>query len=584
MDSMYSASNYLKIMTLFFLFSCANQGVPSGGEKDETAPKILKSSPQNYSISFDKKRITLLFDEFVALKDVKKNFTISPPQKKQPRIRLKERAIVIDIRDSLIPKTTYSLDFGQAIVDNNEGNPLGEYRYVFSTGEVIDSLSLAGYVYHSEKYNPAEEVVVGLFHDENPLDSLYQKIPNYIATTDSIGFFMFTNIADKSYRMLTFKDQNNNQMLDENEPVGFLKERVFPSESMTTSDDSLRIDKYTLFKNTNIKLSLCKPIANIQYLKDYKRLKRNQLLFVFNAPLKDSLGVKLINTEANPNFIVEDLRNQDSLFYWLIDTNVTKKDTLFAQLSFLKTNKKQQLEPFLDTVKLIFKDKKHKSRKKRDKDKKAKPKIDFMKIKTNIEEPYDYFKPLEISFEMPIITALKEKVSLFQPIDSVTVNEKEFTLTADSILPHRRFYLSAKLKADTSYVLKIDSAAIKTIDYRFNNTFEQKFSTQREGYYGKIFVNVTGGDESVMMELLNKDDSDKVVATLSGKISSSKYAFVNIPKGTYQLRVFWDENGNGKWDDGNLRKKQYPEAVRMFKKEIKLPANWEIEVAWTLKK
>lgn len=579
---MRQLSFLLILLTITALFSCANQGVPSGGEKDEEPPKILKTIPSNYSTNFDKKKITLSFDEFVALKNTKKNFVISPPQKKQPKIRLREKAIVIDIRDSLFPNTTYSLDFGQAIVDNNEGNPLGNYRYIFSTGTNIDSLSLAGYVKDSKMNSPSPNLIVGLYPEEDILDSIYNRLPDYVAATDSIGFFMFTNIANKSFRIVTFLDANTNNMLDEGEDVGFLKETITPLKTIGTKADSLKMDQYTVFHNTNIQLKLCKPISHIQYLKDYKRLSRNKLLFVFNAPLKDSLNVKFTNVAKKPDFIIEDLRNQDSLFYWITDSTIAKRDTLIAELEFLKTNtKEKKLELSTDTVKLLFKTKK--KRKERKADKTKNKDIDFTKIKITAETPYDYFSPIILDFETPMTEDLKSKISLYQPIDSTTIKEQDFTLTRDSILPYRRFYIKANLKPDTSYELKIDSATIHTIDNKFNNTFKSRFTTQKENYYGKIFVSVDESNPSIVIELLDKNEKSKIVATEKAS-DSGKFIFKNIPKGIYNLRAYWDTNNNGKWDDGNFLKETYPEPVKVFNKDIELPANWEINVSWTLKK
>lgn len=572
----------LTIISIFIhtilLLSCANQGVPDGGEKDETPPKIIKSLPSNHSVSFNKRKIVLEFDEFVALKDTRKNLTISPPQKKQPRVRLKERAIVIEIRDSLQPNTTYTIDFGKSIADNNEGNSLGEYRYVFSTGQEIDTLAIGGYVKYADTNEDAEDVFVGLYKKEEHPDSLFKLLPNYIAKTDSMGFFMITNIPDESYRILAFDDSNSNKMLDEDEKVGFLKERIFPGETMQQAEDTLRFDKYTLFKNTEINLKLSTPIPQQQYLKEAKRLKRNKLLFVFNTKLKDSLKVKLLNAEQ-PQFIVENLRNNDSLFYWILDTNIAKKDTLLAQLDFWKTNKENKLVPFLDTLKLTFKEKK----KQRNKDKAKKIVPDFIKIGTNLNSPYDYFQPIVLDFDVPVVGNLENKISLVIPVDSITVKEQKITLKRDSVLPNRRFYINADLQPKTSYVLKIDSAQIYTIDGRFNNTISEKITTHREEYYGKIFVKLYGGDDSVLMQLLDKGNKDKVVAT-EKRGAAGRFVFNNVPKGEYRLKVFWDKNGNRKWDDGDFRAGKYPEEVQIFKKDIKLPANWEMEAEWTLKK
>ncbi len=562
-----------------FFAGCANPGVPTGGDKDETPPVVTKTTPENHSVGFDSKKIVIDFNEFVQLKDIAKNVNISPPQKKTPKIRLKEKRIEVLLRDSVRPNTTYSIDFGNAIVDNNEGNPLGEYRYVFSTGNKIDSMGLAGYVKGSVIDTVAPNVKVALFMPSDTLNP-YKRLPDYLTQTDSIGFFMFTNISDRAYNIIAFSDENNNNMLDEEEKLAFQKSTVhtsFPTETKNDKD-TIQFDKYTLFKNIDLRLHMFPPIPEKQYLKDYNRAEREKFIFRFNAPLKDSLQVKLLETEEKPRFFVEQNSRRDSLVYWILSPNLQKKDTLFAELSYLKTDSLGQLVPTLDTLKLLYKEPKKKGKKE-----KEEKKTDFMKVITNVANKINYFDTLTLNFERPVLDFKSDYVQVFQKKDTIEVAQK-FTLEPDKKLPLRKFHVLLPLKAGSpSYKMKIDSMKVFDISGRPNALFETSFATYEEEYYGKLFVTVIGGDDTILLQVVKKGQPNAVVAEQrwSGK---GEFIFDKLPPATYNLKLLWDRNKNGKWDTGDYKKQELPELGKMFKKDIELNSNWELEVSWTLNK
>lgn len=567
------------IALLGMCIGCANPGVPEGGAKDETPPKVTHTYPKNYSVNFDKDRIVIDFDEFVKLNDANKNVIISPPQKKKPKVRLKEKKIVIDLLDSLRANTTYVLDFGKAIVDNNEGNQMGEYRYVFSTGKEIAKMGLAGYVKGAKVDTASTVAKVGLYSASDTLNP-YRILPEYIAQTDSLGFFMFNNIEDRAYKIIAFIDNNSNNMLDSDEPLAFQKKNVDTSIPQNTEEDSLQFDKYTKFKNTNLQLRIFKPIPKQQFLKDFKRSLREQFVFVFNAPRKDSLKIELLDTTEDPKFFIESNPSQDSLVYWIMNNTISKKDTLFAKLSYLQTDTLGNLVPYIDTLKLTYKEPKKDKKRKKDKDKKEEePKIKMMKIQTNMTGEINYFDTLNLSFEYPILELKKEDVVISTKKDTIDVPQK-FTLKKENL---RRYNILMPLQAGSEkYTIKIDSMKVFDIAGRANENFTSSFSTHEEAFYGKLFVTVTGGDATVLIQLANKTTPNKVVAEQKYK-EGQVIKFENLPPATYILKALWDTNSNGKWDTGDYEKQLQPERMKIFKKEIELRSNWEQEVAWRLK-
>ncbi len=571
---------YVVVLSLLY-FACASPGTPSGGEKDEIPPRITGITPENYATNFDKKRIIIDFNEFVKLKDAAKNVMISPPQKKKPKIRLKERQIVVDIRDSLRENTTYTIDFGKAIVDNNEGNPLGEYRYVFTTGTRIDEMGLAGFVRGSKVDTVATGVTVALYTPSYMLNP-YKSLPDYIAQTDSLGFFMFNNIVDREYKIIAFQDENSNNMLDEEEPLAFRKENIHTSITVDAEEkeDSLQLDQYTKFKNTNLLLRIFKPTTKQQYLKNYKRNSREKINFFFNAPREDSLELELLDVEKEVKFFIERSKNNDSLTYWIADKEISNRDTLTAQLSYLRTNSLGDLALDKDTVKLIYKKPKKKKKKKEKEESKEEPK--FMEIKTNMSGKLNYFDDLTLTFELPVDSLKEEDISISTMKDTIEVPLK-ISLQKDSVLPFRKFRVLCDLKPEQKYTLKIDSMKVYDINGMPNKELKNSFETYETSYYGRIFATISGGEPGLWIQLTSKKKPDEVIIQKKWE-EGGKITFENLPPDTYLMKALWDTNGNGEWDTGDYETQRQPEKTAIFKKEIKLPSNWDLEVAWTLKK
>ncbi|PVX52214.1 Ig-like domain-containing protein [Balneicella halophila] len=565
------------IFFTFLLLSCANPGIPTGGEKDEEPPRITRTYPENYTLYFDRNKIVIDFNEFVKLENASQNVMISPPQKKKPKLRLKEKQIVVDLRDTLRENTTYTLDFGKAIVDNNEGNPLGEYRYVFSTGDQIDRMGIAGYVKGAQVDTVAQSATVALYIPTDTLNP-FQKLPDYIAQTDTLGFFMFNNIVDREYKIIAFQDENSNSMLDYDEPIAFLKENVHTSETDRGDQDSLQLDKYTLFKNISLQLRMYTPVKSLQYLEDYTRPLPEQLNFLFNAPLKDSLSIEILNSSKDVPFYTESNETNDSLIYWIADKDIAQKDTLLAKLSYLKTDTLGYLSPYDDTLKLVYKE--PKKSKKEQKEEEEGANIEFMDIQTNMSGQINYFDPLILTFERPVTTLNQEHVALFTKKDTIS-SPIELTLTPDSILPHRKYHVIFQIEPNEEYTIRIDSMAVYDSGGRPNKKLENSFSTYDNSFYGKLFVMIAGGEENVLIQLVKKSNPNVVIAQQNWT-EGEVITFENLPPATYQLKALWDTNGNGKWDVGDYETQRQPERTKIFSKEIELRSNWELEVDWNL--
>ena len=359
------------------IYSCANRGVPEGGPKDITPPVVIKEDPSSYTTDFHKKSIKIYFNEFVQLKDMANKFVISPPLKRTPKVYLRPKYIIVDFSDDTLKKsTTYNIDFANAIVDNNEGNPLGYYRYVFSTGKNIDSLQLGGKVIDAKKNLPI--LGASIFIYENPKDSAcINELPSYVAKTDSSGIFKVTNIKNSSYKIIAIVDEDKNyKFTPEGEYVGYIDSLIqpycFPAIKQDTfrkidkivNNDTIMVDSIVnkgviAYGPSDLIIKMFDETRTQLYMTDNSRDEREVLNFIFSVPGENKFAIKLLDTIANNWYLPEINKTQDTLKLWIIDSLIYKKDTLKVKVDYLKTDSIGLRNLVSDTIKFVFKDKRN---------------------------------------------------------------------------------------------------------------------------------------------------------------------------------------------------------------------------------
>lgn len=571
------------IVITAFIYSCANQGYPTGGPIDVTPPKVLKTEPENFALNFKGGKIEIFFDEFVKLEKISENFVISPPFKKTPSVKLKGKSIYVKLEEELKENTTYTIDFGTGIVDNNEGNPLGEYQFVFSTGESIDSLSIKGRVNNAFDELPLKNSMVMAYLNTNDSVPL-TTIPDYIALADSAGYFQINNLKSGTYKLFAIVDGNKDYLYNgPGEAIGFFDELIVPTAHRfeqldSIGKDSLVVREATALEPNNIQIKMFEEENTLQYLTGYKRSRREKLDFEFNAKRTDSLQIDFVDVKENKNwFLRQASKNKDTLSYWIIDSSIYKRDTLLAALQYLKTDTTGVLVNFKDTVKLNFKDpKKAKQTKGKAKKKKKQIKIKkpTYKFKVKTSSSHDLNKYLPITFEEPLANINKDSIHFFQIKDTVEI-PAEFTLEQDpkNLL---QYNLITKWKPETQYKFIADSAAFKNIYGLYSDSYEGKITTQEKEYYGKLFLNITGIKTPTLVQLLEVGKSEKVSQTQKIKSNQTVLFDFLYPK-TYIVKIIEDTNNNGIWDTGNYEKGIQPEQVYYFRKEIKIRSNWEVD-------
>ncbi len=596
------------IAVIVFIHACANRGYPEGGPKDETPPEVTVEQPMSFTTNFKAKRVNIYFNEFVQLKEMNNKFIFSPPVKKDPKVSLKGKYVQVAIPDSLRPNTTYSMDFGDAIVDNNEGNPLGFYRYVFSTGSVLDTLELSGTLVNAESYEPMLGIMIALYEKQN--DSIpLKELPDYIARTDSSGNFRITNLREADYRVMAIEDANRDKMYTpEAEMFAWIDTTVHPIvmpmvktdtfklidkivEQDTIMRDSIVTQNYLAFGPSNLYLRAFKEKLTQLYMVDDERKERERLSFVFSIPGDNQFKATLWDSLA-PQPLVEDWyfkeesAGNDTISLWIKDSTVYKKDTLNVILSYLRTDSTGQWVNYQDTVRYTFKDKEVKENKRK---KDEKPKIDFLSISENVSGEMDLGLRFRFEFGRPIDKQTLHSIRMAEKVDTV-YQPVTFKVEEDSVKV-RTVYIDADWKEGTEYRVEIDSATVYDIYGRFNNKYDKTFRVKTIENYGKLFLMMKGVKGNVIVQLYKAESGKSENGKREYQVvkeqmtnADGQVAFELLAEGKYKVRAILDANGNGKWDPGLYLKHQQPEEIIYLPVEISVKQNFDIEQEFDLEK
>ena len=586
------------------VYSCASMGTPDGGPFDEEPPKFMGSMPELHAVNNTKKKIELEFDEFIKLEKPSEKVIISPPQLEQPEIKVVGKKVVVELIDTLKEATTYTIDFSDAIVDNNEGNPMGNFSYSFSTGASIDTMEVSGTVLEASNLEPIKGIQVGLHKDLG--DSAFVSKPfDRVSRTDSRGRFSIRGIAPGKYRIYALKDGNQNYLYDsKSEMIAFYDSLIIPSSMPATRQDTiwkdtLTIDtiktvKYTRYLPDDIMLRAFKAENTRQYLVKSQRDKLNHFILTFSAKADTLPTLKGLNFDERDAFVVETTSRNDSICYWIKDSLLYEMDTLAIQMDYLYTDTLDRLVPKTDTLYLANKltrekreqlakeeaEKKEKERKKLEKKgKSVEPeKTKFLEMKVDAPSSFDIYKNVLLNFEEPVASIDTSAIHMEVKVDTVW-NETSFLFREDSVIP-RQYEILAEWEPEKEYRLTIDSAAIKGLYGLHTNKVEQTMKVKKLDEYGTLLLNIMGAGKGAIVELL--DNGGKVVrAQPVTEDGMADFYYLN-PNTKYYIRLFIDRNGNGVWDSGSFEDGLQPEEVYYFPKVWEMRANFEFEETWDI--
>ena len=586
------------------VYSCASMGTPDGGPYDEEPPKFMGSMPELHAVNNHKKKLELEFDEFIKLEKPSEKIVISPPQLEQPEIKVVGKKVVVELLDTLKEATTYTIDFSDAIVDNNEGNPMGNFSYSFSTGANIDTMEVSGTVLEASNLEPIKGIQVGLHKDLG--DSAFVNKPfDRVSRTDSRGRFSIRGVAPGKYRIYALKDGNQNYLFDsKSEMIAFCDSVIIPSSVPATRQDtlwkdSLTVDtiktvKYTRYLPDDILLRAFKEENTRQYLVKSQRDKLNHLIITFSAKADTLPVLKGLNFDEKDAFIVESTDRNDSICYWIKDSLLYEMDTLAIQMDYLYTDTLDKLVPKTDTLYLTNKisrekrlqlaqaeaEKKEKERKKMEKRGKTveAEKTKFLEMKVDAPSSFDIFKNVQLKFEEPVASVDTASIHMEVKVDTLW-KETPFLFMADSIVS-RQYEILAEWEPEKEYRLTIDSAAIKGLYGLHTDKVQQTMKVKKQDEYGTLLLNIEGAGKGAIVELL--DNSGKVLRSEPvSKEGMADFYYLN-PGTKYYIRLFIDRNGNGKWDTGNFMEGIQPEEVYYFPKVWEMRANFEFEENWDI--
>ncbi len=584
-------SETLLFVILFIIIqACASIGRPEGGPYDDAPPRFIKSNPEPYAINNQRSKINIDFDEYIKMENVNEKVIISPPQVQQPEIRAQGKKVVINLLDTLKDNTTYTIDFGDAIEDNNEGNALDNFTFTFSTGEQIDTLAVSGTVLDASNLEPIKGILVGLH--SNLSDTAFINLPlERVGRTNSRGQFSIRGVAPGDYQIFALMDADQNfAFTQKSEAIAFfndstispwIEERI---RQDTTWIDSLTVDtiveqKYTHFLPDDILLKAFKEDFYSQYLIKNERLTPEKFTLYFNA-YSDTLPIlEGLNFDQQDAFIIENSIKNDTIHYWIKDTLLAQQDTLTFELTYLYTDTLDQLVPTTDTLRLVSRQKKvePKEEKRKKKKKEEEEKTLFYNITTHCSNPMDVYDNISFTVQEPLISYSIDSIHIKQRVDSIW-HDVDFYFEQDS-LQLRRFNLYCEWEPGGEYQLVVDSTNFRSLYGLHSDKIEQTFKVRNLDEYGHIYFNITGlNGSSAYVELLNPQD--EVIRTVP--VENNKADFYFLQPGKYAARLIEDKNGNGKWDTGNYNEKIQPENVYYYPDFIEFMANWEATQDWDI--
>ena len=527
---------YISLLLLILCVSCAKRGSITGGLKDTIAPTLKSSFPENYSVKFQGNKIKLTFDENIKLKNLNKQLIISPPMKHEPLIlpTTPTKTLAITLKDTLQPNTTYSLNFGQSIADNNEGNPFNQFKYVFSTGDYIDSLALGGKVKDAYDKESASFVSIMLYESNEKFNdsTIYKESPRYITNTlDSLKTFRLENLKAGNYHLIALKDNNgNNKFNPKSDRIGFKKQIV-------------KIPNDTVFE-----LELFKEVLPFKAFKP-TQASGNRAVLSYEGK---------INKNEKPKII---LKNKTEIVSTIV-TKLAKKDSLQIWYKPLK----------VDSLSLHIENNKYK------KDFRFKIKnqrSDSLSLKAVQSGLLNFRERFTLESNTPLIHFDNSKMKLINK-DSVAV---AFTTAYDDYT--QELFIDFKKEEAQKYRLKFLPGAVTDFFEKKNDTLTFTTSTKNNADYGNLTVSLKNVNRFPVLVELTNEKGDIILASeyTEGK---TEIEFNLLEPNSYTLRAIYDDNKNKEWDTGSYLERKQAEEVVYFSKPVDVRTNWDVNQPFDL--
>lgn len=600
-----------RLVYVFMLFllvaACANPGSgPDGGPYDEEPPYVVATIPAQGESGVKSKNIVLRFNEFIQLESASEKVIVSPPQIETPNIEASGKRIKVTLYDSLRENTTYTIDFSDAIEDNNEGNPLGFYTFFFSTGEEVDTLEVSGTVLNAEDLEPIKGILVGLHKDTT--DTAFHSFPfDRVARTNGSGKFTIKGVAPGQYRIYALQDGDGDfRFTQKSEKIAVGKDMVIPSSYPDVRYDTLWRDTvtydtiierpFTHFTPDDIVLLAFTETNPTRYLLKTEYEKSEMFRIVFTAPSEHIPEIHGLNFDDS-KLLHRFSSGNDTLVCWVTDTTLLKQDTLALSLSYMESNDSTpEMALRVDTLELSPKTTWAKRMKQRNEDiekweerqQKAlkngrlfaeeRP-ADWVKVSATSKRPLPPDNNPVMTVDVPLARLDTSGVHLRQIVDSLEVDAPY--LIEDLPGMDFKIRLMGEWRPGQRYVLTVDSAAMTSVYGYVNKPYEYKFEVASNDDFGAFFVNLRGldGDTTAIVELLT--EQGKVARRCPAP--DGRADFFYLSPGTYYLRVLLDRDGDQAWTTGNFDQHVEPETVLYNPMSFVVRAKWDIEQDWDIR-
>lgn len=581
------------VIAVLILTACASIGRPEGGLRDEDPPVFVRSVPAPGAVNVDGNRLSIYFDENVQLEDAFNKVVISPVQLEAAQINANGRRVNIELRDTLKPDMTYTIDFGDAIKDLNEGNVLDGFAIDFSTGATLDSMRVSGIVLGASNLEPAQGVLVAAY--SNLSDTAVRTLPpDRIARTNQLGQFTIRNLAPGTYKVYMFNDINRDWHWDRSEDVAYLDELIVPSTRpitvtdtlySSTGEDSLTTRQGIQYLPNDILLNWFNEDYKAQYLKEYARPDRRRVTLELGAPTDTLPEVRIVDGPRDTSLAgltsdkwattVASL-NKDTITVWLTDTMVMNTDSLRLSVKYQKPDSLDRLVWTTDTLKFFYKPPRR-SKKEIEADT-LPPAKDVLKVELKLNGGVqEVYNPLNISIDQPLLSLDTTAVHLELQVDTLWTPITGWKIEPDSLNPVHMKKIRQVWKPGEKYRFSVDSAAIVSLFGEHNKPISTEFTVRKLDEYSNLVFVMPGVDSTGVVELLNSSDEPmKVVPVVNGRAD-----FRYLAPNTYYARMYFDTNGDGKWTTGKLDSIQ-PEEVAYYPKRLVLKSNWDVEQTWDI--
>jgi hypothetical protein len=582
------------VIVLILAAACAKISAPTGGLRDKQPPVVTESIPESGAVNFNGKRVEITFDEFVTLDNINEKFMVSPPMKKKPRVLMKGKSVLVEFEDKLKENTTYTFYFLDAIRDLNEGNIIDNYQFVFSTGPVIDSLSVTGYVYKAQTLEFPEKTQV-IIYSSLADTSVIKQLPDYISRVNAYGYFRIDNIREGRYRLYALKDDDNSKNYNRTEEdFAFLDSAIFVSaeksyipvvKDTTTKKPVIAPAKSTTSTRapqadalppapvlkSEYQLLLFLARKSDHYLAGTSRDSKYLLSYIFSLP-PDTMKVDFSIPEiSSDKYFIQESRKRDTLKIWLTDSSLYSQSLITTIIKYPFTDTLGVLDYKVDTVPMRYVSPRP--------TRGTKSTVPSLKVESNITG--GGIKPgIKIIFkaETPFIQPDTAHIKLYIVGDSSKIKipysfDKDINNTG-------RLILNAKLEQKKKYQFIADSAAFGNILNERSDSIGINFSVRDPESYNKLTMNIKNCEAPAIIELMGNTENLMAREKIA---KDGKVEFPLLEKGFYRVRVIYDLNNDGEWTTGDFMTGRQPEPVSYFNKEIEIKTGWDDIEDWDLK-